>query len=43
MKTIITLGTALLLAKVSITLAAEPLSAKPASTEFERMKSLIGT
>ncbi|KAF0175221.1 MAG: Uncharacterized protein FD161_3369 [Limisphaerales bacterium] len=44
MKTkLITLGATLLLATSAFTHAAEPPKAAPASAEFERMKSLVGT
>lgn len=44
MKTkIITLSATLLLATVAFTHAGEPPKPKPASAEFERMKSLVGT
>ena len=40
---IITLSATLLLATAALTHAGEPPKSKPASAEFERMKSLVGT
>jgi len=40
---IITLGATLLLSALALTRAAEPPKPAPASAEFERMKSLVGT